>query len=105
MGEMSCVVCQDHTVNRWHGRDLRTLSECSPTLYPTLYLPIGSVKEARHKRHTVCDSSSMKCPELTNLETERKSAASRAGREEVTANGCGGKKAMELEGSDGYTTL
>ena len=57
-------------------------------------LPPGSVKEARHKRHTVCDSSSTKCPELTNLETERKPVASRGGREEVTANGCGGRKAI-----------
>ena len=61
---------------------------------PTLYLRVGSVKEARHKRHTVCDSSSTKCPELTNLETERKPVASRGGREEVTANGCGGRKAI-----------
>ena len=53
----------------------------------------------------VCDSSSMKCPKLTNLETERKSVTSRGGREEVTANGWGGGGNLELEGRDGYTIL
>lgn len=49
---------------------------------PTFYLHVGLVKEARHKKQMVCDSSSMKCPKLTNLETERKSVTSRGGREE-----------------------
>lgn len=73
---------------------------------PTFCLHVGLVKEARHKKQMVCDSSSMKCPKLTNLETERKSVTFRGGREEVTADGWGGKEGnLELEGKDGYTIL